>query len=219
VSVYGDDVEGVTVVTARPATLRGTVVADAGVTQRLPQAIDVSARSTRVGGDSTYGQTEKNAFNLLAPPGPFRLDVEVPEGWMVKGIVADGIDALDKAIDVKGQPEVPVRVVLTDRVTEVSGVVAPGQGVRAPSIVAFPEDSAKWTPPSRFIRAVEVGRGGTYRIVGLPPGETYRVAAIDDLEEGDGDDPDLLARIRDRAASVNVTEGAKHVVDLNVILR
>jgi hypothetical protein len=77
----------------------------------------------------------------------------------------------------------------------------------------------QWTQPSRFVRAVEAEPGGTYRIVGLPPGETYRVAAIDDLEEGEGDDPDLLVRIRDRAASVNVTEGAKHVVDLNVILR
>ena len=219
VAVYGDDVEGVTVVTARPARLRGTVVADAGVTRRLPEAIDVSARSTRVGGDTSYGQTEKNAFNLLAPPGPFRVEVEVPDGWMVKGILAADVDALDMALDVKGQPEVPVRVVLTDRVTEVSGVVAPSLSARAPTVVAFPEDSAKWTQPSRFIRAAGVERGGTYRIVGLPPGQTYRVAAIDDLEEGEGDDPDLLMRIRDRASSVNVTEGAKHVVDLNVIPR
>jgi hypothetical protein len=219
VSVYGDDVEGLTVVTARPATLRGTVVADAGVTARLPQAIDVSARSTRVGGDSTYSETERNAFELLAPPGPFRLNVDVPEGWMVKSIVAAGVDALDRPIDVRGQPVVPIRVVVTDRVTEVSGVVASGQGVRAPTIVAFPDDSAKWTLSSRFIRAVAAAAGGAYRIVGLPPGERYRVAAIDDLEEGEGDDPELLARIRDRAAAVTVTEGEKHVLDLSVIMR
>src|SRR5687768_9641063 len=152
VVVYGDDIEGLTVVTSRPATLRGTVVADTGVTQRLPEAIDVSARSTRVGGDSTYGQTEKNAFNLIAPPGLFRLYVDVPEGWMVKNILVGDVDALDKPIDLSGQPGVPVRVVLTDRLAEVSGVVAAEQGVRAPTVIAFPDDSAKWSQPSRLVR-------------------------------------------------------------------
>ena len=219
VVVYGDDIEGLTVVTSRPAALRGTVVADTGVTRALPQAIDVSARSTRVGGDSTYGQTERNAFNLLAPPGPFRIEVEAPEGWMVKNILVGDVDALDRPIDLSGQPGAPVRVVLTDRLAEVSGVVAAEQGVRAPTVIAFPDDSAKWSQPSRLVRAVETAPGGTYRIVGLPPGERYRVAAIDDLEEGEGDDPDLLARIRDRAAGIIVTEGATHVVDLRVIAR
>ena len=219
VAVYGDDVEGLTVVTSRPATMRGTVVADTGVTRSLPQPIDVSARSTRIGGDSTYAQTERNAFTLLAPTGPFRLGADVPEGWMVKSIVVGGIEALDSPIDLRGQPNTPVRVVLTDRLAEVTGVVAAGQDVRAPTVVAFPDDSAKWSQASRFIRAVETPPNGTYRIVGLPPGERYRVAAIDDLEEGEADDPDLLARVRDRAAGVTVTEGAKHVVDLNVIPR
>jgi hypothetical protein len=219
VTLYGDDVEGVTLVTARPPVLRGTVVADAGVTRRLPASINVAAHSTRTGGDSTYKESERNAFDLLTPPGPFRLEVDVPEGWMVKRLEADGIDALDVPLDLKGQQEVPLRVVLTDRLTELTGVVSGGSDVRAPTVVVFPEDTAKWMERSRFVRSAEASPGGQYRIVGLPPGERYRIVAIDDLEADEGDDPDLLARVRERATAIIVTEGGKHVVDLTVVPR
>lgn len=216
-TVYGDDVSGLTVVTARPAKLLGTVVADAGVTRRLPPAIDVVARSTRLGGDSTYAESARNAFEMIGPPGPFRLEVEPPEGWMLKAIVVNGIDAMDLPIDLKGQPDVTVRVVLTDRLTELSGTVG-GLPDRTPTVVVFPEDSAKWTRPLRYLRAVEAPKGA-FRIVGLPAGERFLAAAVDDLEEGEGDDPEFLSRIRDRATPVVLTEGAPQVLDLQAITR
>jgi hypothetical protein len=218
-TVYGDDVSGLTVVTTRPAKLQGTVVADMGVTRSLPASIDVVARSTRPGGDATYAESARNAFELIGPLGPFRLNVEPPEGWMVKAIVVDGVDAIELPVDLKGQLDVPARVVLTDRVTELSGVVGRGEPGRTPTVLVFPEDPAKWAQPSRYLRAVETSPTRAFRIVGLPAGELYLAAAVDDLEEGEGDDPEFLSRIRDRATPVVLTEGERQVLELHAIPR
>ena len=219
ISVYGDDISGLTIVTARPGTMRGLIVADTGVTRRLPAAIDVSARPIRFGADSAYTSSERNAFELIAPPSPFRLTADPVDGWMVKAIVANGIDVTDSPIDLKGQQGAPVRIVLTDRVTEVSGVAAAGQPGRTPTIVVFPDDHAKRAQPSRYIRTVEAAVDGTFRIVGLPAGERYLAVAVDDLEDGEGDDPDFLARVKGQATPIALAEGEKIALELTVIQR
>jgi hypothetical protein len=85
-------------------------------------------------------------------------------------------------------------------------------------VVVFPYDSARWQPPSRYVRTVTAD-GGTYRIADLPEGTRYLAAAIDGLEDGEGDDPDFLARIRDLATSFDLAEGEKRVINLTVIQR
>jgi hypothetical protein len=217
--VYGDDVSGVTLVTAKPATMRGTIVADAGVTARLPAKVSVGARSTRAGAESTFAEPERNAFELTVPIGPVRLRIEPPEGWAVKTVIVDDGDATDAVLDLRGRQDVPVRVVLTNRLSEVSGSVAISPGAVTPSVLIFPYDSAKWEPPSRYVRSAAAAADGAYRITGLPAGAQYLAAAVNALEEGEADDPDFLARIRDLATSFDLADGEKRVLNLNVIQR
>ena len=218
-TVYGDDVAGLTLVTAKPATMRGSIVADAGVTRRLPAEVSVVARSTRANDSATFAEVERNQFNLTVPGGPFRLFVEPPEGWVVKGLMVNDANVTDSALDLRGEQNVPVRVVITDRISEVSGSIGANSGARAASVVVFPYDSAKWEPPSRYVRVVPVDEAGGYRLAGLPPGTRYLAVAIDGLEEGEGEDPDFLARLRDIAATFDLAEGEKRVVDLRVFQR
>jgi hypothetical protein len=218
-NVYGDDVSGVTLVTAKPATMKGTIVADSGVTKGLPASVSVVSRSTRAGNEATFAEPARNAFSLTVPIGPFRLYVEPPEGWRVKSIVVNDAEAIDAVLDLRGQQDVPVRVVLTDRLAEVSGSIARGRDRLAPSVVVFPYDSALWEPPSRYVRVVQAADDGTYRIIGMPPGARYLAAAIDGIEEGEGEDPDFLARIRDLATAFDLGDGERRVVDLGIIRR
>jgi hypothetical protein len=44
-------------------------------------------------------------------------------------------------------------------------------------------------------------------------------AAVDGLEDGEGEDPDFLARLRDVATSFDLGDGEKRVVDLRVMRR
>jgi hypothetical protein len=218
-AVYGDDVSGVTLVTANPATMRGAIVIDAGVARRLSGEVNVVARSTRASGQSTFAEPVGNAFTMTVPAGPFRLFVEPPEGWMVKAIAIGDDDVTDAVLDLRGQQDVPVRVVFTDRVSEVTGSIVAGGRAPAPAVIVFPYDSSRWEPPSRYVQTAAAAANGTYRITGLPPGSRYLAVAVDSLEEGEGEDPAFLARVRDVAVALDLAEGEKRVIDLEVIQR
>ena len=94
-----------------------------------------------------------------------------------------------------------------------------GPGGPVPSVLIFPYDSARWEPPSRYVRSAAVAADGTYRITGLPAAAQYLAAAVDALEEGEAEDPDFIARIRDQATSFDQADGEKRVLNFNVLQR
>ena len=215
------DVDGVTVTTSRGGTLGVEFVVDRGVTRSIPSGMRLTIRSS----DSTEMGTvaragDKFELNLTQPA---RLDVGgLPDEWMVKAILMDDEDVIDKSIQLLGRSAM-ARVVLTDRVTELNGTVGSVSGRVAPTetatVIAFSDDAKKWEYPSRFVRTIRTDEKGAFRILGLPPDETYRVIAVDYLEEGEETDPEFLARLQDRASRVPLAEGERRTVDLRVIQR
>ena len=111
-----------------------------------------------------------------------------------------------------------VRIVLTDRVTSVSGTVSdvsrPQDGTaRDYTVVVFPEDPAKWTFPSRYVRAVRTDGQGTFRMTGLPP-ERYFAVPLEFVEDGEWTDAEFLDRIRPDATSFSLADGERRGLDL-----
>ena len=214
VTVNGTDIEGLTIATVRPGTLRGTIVADAGVKRRLPDKIDIAARPRRAGAQSTFESVTGTSFEMPAPPGPFTLDVNAPDGWDVKSLTLGGFDAADLAIDVAGEQNVPVTLVLTDRTTDLSGTV---EGVSAAGayVIVFPSDSGTWT--TRRVRSAQTDARGRYRIVGLPPGEKYLAVAVGDLDEGQETDPEFLQQVQAAGSAFDLRADEKRVLDLKVL--
>jgi hypothetical protein len=201
VTVDGSNLDGITVTTAKAGTLRGTIVADAGVTRRLPPKFDVYARPRLPATDNTFASAEAGAFELVAPPGPFTIEAAVPDGWMVKSITIGGVDASEFAIDIGREQNMPVTVVLTDRVTTMTGTVTGDQAGGA-YVVVFPAESGNWT--SRRIRRARTDTRGRFRISGLPAGDRYLAVAVDRLDEGDEEDPDFLRKVQDYATSFDL---------------
>ena len=214
VVLNGADVEGLTVTTAKPGTLRGTIAADTGVRRRLPDGIEISARPRRQGAEATFASATGPSFEMPAPPGPFTLEVGVPDGWAVKSLTMGGLDASDLAIDIGSEQAVPVTVVLTDRMTDVSGTVGGADGAGA-YVVIFPADSGNWTP--RRVRSAQADARGRFRIVGLPAGPGYRAVAVRELDEGQEDDPEFLQRIQDQGTSFDLPVDGKQTLDLKVL--
>jgi hypothetical protein len=141
--VSGDDVSGITLVTGRPATIRGTIVADTGVTRKLPGALRVIAFSAREAG-TVLDSGDGLRFEVGSLNEPFKLAVEgLSEEWAVKQIAVGDLDALDDPIELAPGQQATARVVLTDRLTEVGGTVAPADPSSPSSIVVFPENSTK----------------------------------------------------------------------------
>ena len=217
--VTGDDINDITMVTRPPAVLSGSFVADTGVTRRLPQGLRLNARSFSVGMSMTMGNADGSGFQMVGLTGPLTLTVQgVPEGWTVKEMILDGRNVIDESIDLKGQ-NATLRVVLSDRVSSVVGtVMSRGEPVDN-AVVVFPEDAAKWTFPSRYIRTTRADSEGRFRIADLPAGERYLAAAIDHIEDGEQEDTQFLERLRARATSFSLSEGEQRALALETASR
>jgi hypothetical protein len=149
--------------------------------------------------------------------GPFYLGINgLSDEWAVSQITVDGVDVTDEPIDLKGQNG-SARVVLTDRVTTISGVVQARRDAANYSVVVFPDDVTRWNYPSRYVRSARAGDRGQFRISGLPPNERYFAVAVDFLEEGEEQDPQFLERLRSQAVTFALRDGEQRSIYLDPI--
>jgi hypothetical protein len=112
-------------------------------------------------------------------------------------------------VDVNG-----LRVVLTNRLATIRGIVTDGSKPVAAEIVVFAEDPAKLTFPSRFITTTRSAPTGDFRATGLLAGR-YRVIAL----EGGTTDPEELRSLNSLAASVVLAEGESASLSLRLTRR
>ncbi len=217
--VGSEDVTGITLVVSPGGSMVGTFVRDAGVVQPLPVGLGVSTRPVRAGGGSMHSRGGAS-FRIAGLSTPFFLQVDgLPDGWAVKAIIVDDADVTDTAIDLRHRQNASARIVLTDRLTDVSGVLSSRSASRSTSVIVFPDDAEKWAYPSRYVRAVRVDEQGRFRIRGLPPLDRYLAAAVDYLEDGEAEDPGLLDRLRPRTVSFSLREGEARALEVTLVRR
>lgn len=219
----GADVAGLSITTGTGGSVEGTFVADAGVTRPLPGNLGVTARSLW-GSESMMRFGGGNTFRLAGLNGIATIGVEgLPEEWTVKSILVNGVDMTDEPLDFRNGKQVAVRIVLTDRITVLTGTVARDgrdDDERAHhTVVVFPDDAKKWTYPSRYVRSARTDEQGAFRISGLPADERYLAVAVDFLEDGEWTDPEFLERARTGATTFSLSEGERRAVDLRLVRR
>jgi hypothetical protein len=222
IAVGTDDVGGVTVAMTFGTTLSGTIVADAGSTLPSPLRVELVARTQAAIGrgpaiiqvSRTTGQP--TSFQIPGLLGSVTLGVNLPDGLMLAAIEANGVDVTDKPIDLRGAPP-DIRIVLSTRVTEVSGVVSNGRvPVAGASVVVFPDDRTKWAFPSRYVTFADADGQGRFVIRRLPSHERYFAAVVTSLDDGDQFDQELLERLREHAATFALGEGERKTISLTL---
>lgn len=225
VTVNGEDVPDVLIVTGRGGIIRGRVVTDDGtmpafkpeLIRVMPQALEpgrslMGARPATVRMDWT--------FEVTGLTDPVRLGafVESAPGWSVRHAFRDGIDLMDTPIDAApGRVVEDVELVLTRKVTEVSGTVTDerGQPVTDVSVVVFPADRERWTSGSRYIRTARPDATGRYTLR-LTPTDGLRAIAVRGLESGQSSDPEFLAKAIEQAMPLEIGEGESKTLDLRI---
>jgi hypothetical protein len=141
---------------------------------------------------------------------------QLPAGYTLKSVSLDGRDITDTPIDIKGSEDINgVQVVITNRVTEMSGTVSDtkGEPVREYAVIVFADDAARWKWPSRFLATGRPDQQGRFKISSLPPGR-YLAVALEYLEEGQSEDPIFLEALRPLATSFTLGEGERKTLDL-----
>ena len=231
VAVEGSDLEGLSLTGSGGGTVSGRVTVESGtppkmsaITVVVGEALRNQASPTVIGTfrDGSGSGRVKDDGTFVVPHvfGRARFQVTVPEGWMVKAILHGDRDLTDTATELKSAEELrDVQIVLTDRVTGVSGQLTDqsGKPLHDATVVVFSANSDKWFESSRSVKAARPDQQGQWRVKGLAPGD-YLGVALEYIEDGAWNDPEYLEALRGAATRFSVGEGESPSVALKLTI-
>ncbi len=226
VTVGSDDIDNLLITTTVGATARGIVVTDDGSPPSFrPDQVQVFAQAaemttnligggpTRVNDDYSFEITSLFDRRLIrASTGP-------ATGWYLQAVMFDGEDVTDRGVEfTPGRNYEGLQVVFSQKTTDLSGRVNDDRGKPAldATVVVFPANRDHWTFSSRFLRTARPDTNGRYSIKSLPPGQDYLIIAVQNLEQGQGGDPDFLDRAKEEAKPFTLNEGETKAVDIRL---
>ena len=143
----------------------------------------------------------------------------LPPGWMLKSVAVNGADVTDTGVEFKpGEAVSGLDVVVTSKVTEVSGTVkgSNGQPVKDYTLVVFSDEPQRWAMPfSRYVTGVRPNQEGRFQVKNLPAGGYYAIAT-EYIAQGEWGDPDVLERLKARATTFSLDDGESRTLDLTL---
>lgn len=222
-TVSGEDMSNVMIVTTKGATATGRVVYEGG-SKPTTNTLRISAAATDQDGPMTLvsgssSVTPEGTFEIRGLSGPriFRVN-NIPSGWVLKAVRVNGTDITDNGIDIKSAEAISgVEVILTSKVTEVKGSVKAGNDPATDyTVVIFSDEPEKWrAPTSRHIATGRPNQQGQFVVKNLPAGSYYAIA-LDYIPQGEWNDPEILERLKTKATSFSVAEGEVKTLDLKL---
>lgn len=228
VDVGDVDVDGLVLKVTRGATLSGKIVLeDANGAAPSPQQVLIRPMPTELGdirmqGDSMFASETHDdwtfAVSHLYGHQHIVVGVNSPM-WMLKRITRGGIDITDDAVDFSDKDVADVEVVLTSKVTRVTGVVSDDKGLASDfAVVIFPSDPTKWTLELPFPRRIVLARRARqsgFEARALPP-DDYLAVALPSVGEIEWVDPEFLQAIRPLATAFTLQEGESKTLELRL---
>lgn len=225
-SVSGEDVANVIIVTTKGATATGQLTFDGGTKPAGATTVRVMAMPIDTGDAQMFSPGGAGA---VKPDGSFELKglagtrsfrvLGLPQGWTVKSVKMNGQDIIDHGADFKGGEAVTgLEIVATSKTTQVDGSVkdSSGSAVKDYTVVVFSDEPQKWTlPQNRYIAGVRPDTEGRFLVKNLPPGGYYAIA-VDYIAQGEWGDPELLDKLKAKATRVSLDEGETKTIDLKI---
>jgi hypothetical protein len=226
ITVGGGDLLNLRVTTSPGATVTGRVVFEgtarrgsglSGPMRVFAQSADPFLFVPSAGGDTGL-IADDGSFEIKGARGQLLFRVAAGSAWTLKSISLEGTDITDTPTELQGTEGLSgVTIVLTDKLTDVSGQVTDSRGRASKDylVVVQPAEPRSAAGMTRYLRTVRPEQDGRFRVRGLPPGE-YFATAVGSLEQGRQFVPDVQARLRDSARRFAVREGETAVLDLKL---
>jgi hypothetical protein len=231
----GGDVTGLHIVTGKGATISGRVVFEGtppsnGLRIRVVSQPADPSRSIAL--PNVRAQDEgfvsaDGSFELTRITGPIFLRVQLTSAtgppppqvtYMTKSVIVDGVDVADTPFDPTRRGGTSnITLVLTDKVTDIGGVVTDGRGTPLGSsmVLIVPEDLPPGVSPARYHRILQSDGDGKFSVRGMPPGR-YAAIAANGVDAAHQYDPATVQRVRQRGQSFSVREGETVTLALNL---
>ena len=226
INVGNDDIDNVLVTTALGATARGVIVTDDGTVPAFrPDAVQIFAQPAEMtmnmigGGPTKVNEDYTFEINSLFDRRLVRAAAGVTSGWYFKAVLFDGNDVTDSGIEfAPGRSYEGLQIVFSQKTTDLSGLVTDDRNtpILDATVVIFPADREKWGFATRFVRTVRPDTNGRYTTKSMPPSDDYLIIAVQNLEQGQGNDPEFLARAREEAKPLSLNEGETKVFDVKL---
>ena len=227
ITVDGQDITDLTMLLRHGAEIRGTITFDgnqmpdpAALERLLVTTSPLNPTPFERRGGADAGVEADGSFVLGDIGAGARLVrvTRLPNDLQLKSVYVEGRNVIDTPLDFgAGQTVSGVTLVLSDQITELTGMVHDDRGdaLTEFTVIAFPTDDALWQPQSRHIQASRPDQNAQYRIRGLPPGD-YLLSVVEIIEEGEWFDPRLLGELRRRAARVSLRDGERTSLNLGL---
>lgn len=224
VDIVDADVKNLDLQTGLGSTITGRLIFDGGEPPPL-ERLELSAMPVDLdrtpGGQTARARINPDdyTFELTRINGPRRIQVmQPPSGWMLKGVVINGVDVTDEplAFGREDQSLADVEVTLTNRATRLSGRIAETRDVLATDlgVLVFSTGRDQWYLNTRYIRRSTVRSDGSFSFEGLPPGEYYVLAAYPPDDPGAWRDPEVLEKLALQASRTRLSEGQQISVEV-----
>lgn len=146
-----------------------------------------------------------------------RLD-ELPPPWSLVSVIYEGRDYIDIPFDLRPEDtRDEIRLVVTDRISSVTGTVSDQQGRVAPdpAVVARPVNPALWQPRGRYVRLTYPDASGRYTLTGLPPG-SYFMSVMPGIYAGDLYGAAIFEELAAVGVEVTIEAGESTTFDLTL---
>jgi hypothetical protein len=224
IAVGTENLAGVLISTTRGTTTTGTVEWDGNAPRAMGtdenplriRAIAADLRPALLAAsptvdpevDGTVRDDDSFALGGINGQVTFR-PMALSAAWTLKAVLANGKDITDLGADAASLGgDTRIRVIFTDKVTELSGSVrnTRGEPVSDYVVIVLPQQMTDGVAGTRFTRTVRPDQAGSFRTRALPPGR-YVAAAIDGLEQGREWDPQVQKTIRAAGQSFTLGEG------------
>jgi hypothetical protein len=219
VTIDGRDIDGLTIQLQLGKVMTGRTVFEGATAP--PPAVSLFLSGPPMGGTTlSRSGTANPEFRIDGiVPGAYRVTASGLRGWMVKSAVINGRDAADVPIDINADVSDAV-VTLTDKLTELSGVLQTPAGAPATDyfVIVFARDPVFWFNGSRRIVSLRPGTNGRFVTTAtspLPPGD-YLIGAVTDVRNGEWFDPAFLKTLAAAAIPITISEGEKKSQNLQI---
>lgn len=186
----------VLITTSKGTMLSGRVTWDGNAPRgttpvRVQLQQEVALDTPFLGGGSVPGAdgmlNDDNTFKLAGATGKGFIRVfPAPTGWAIKSVTVDGEDVTDVPIDLSSpRSSDDVRVVLTDKLTDLTGTVTDSRGTPLKDyvVILLPAGLKDGLSTRRFISMLRPDQDGFFRTKGMPPGR-YTATALEWVEQG-----------------------------------
>jgi carboxypeptidase family protein len=225
VSVGGDDIANLVVVSTHGAKAMGRVTFEGGVTPEGVTSIRVTTAPADQDGGPVIGiggaqVRENGGFEVSGLTGMrlFRA-AALPKGWFLKSVRLEGRDVTDSGVEFKpGEDVAGVEIELTTKSTNLSGSVTDerGHSLKDYTVVVFADEEEKWILPlNRWTTSARPDQDGRFKVTGLPAAGYYAIA-VDYIPAGEWNDPDWLERARTKATHFTLDEGGTRSLELKL---